>query len=72
MNSLFQTSSLNLVAWLLVKGFKVKEKIKIDNSTIFYFDRVHELQQAINEYNQNQELKDFIAKFKLVKEMAKA
>lgn len=72
MNSLFQTSSLNIVAWLMVKNFQVKEKVKIDNNTIFYFDRVDGLQTAINEYNNNTELKNFIAKFKVVKEMAKA
>jgi hypothetical protein len=70
-NILFQTSSLNIVAWLLTKGFTVKEKIKIDNQTVFFFDRNNTLQQAINDYNNNQELKNFIAKFKIVKEMAK-
>lgn len=71
MNSLFQTSSLNIVAWLMTKGYEVKEKIRIDNNTIFYFDRDQNLQKNIDEYNNNAELKNFIAKFRLVKGMAK-
>lgn len=72
MDSVFQTSSLNLVAWLMVKGFEVNDHIKINNQTIFYFDRVDGLQEAINQYNNNTELKLFITKFKKVKEMAKS
>lgn len=71
-NNLFQTSSLNLVAWLLMKGFEVKEKVKVGDQAIFYFERVFGLQDAINAYNQNIELKQFIAQFKKVKGMAKS
>lgn len=68
-NSLFQTSSLNLVAWLLLKGFKVIEIVKVSNQSIFYFERNDDLQRAIDAYNQNTELKAFIGQFKKVKDM---
>lgn len=71
MSTLFQTSSLNIVAWLLTRGYDIKDKIKIDNQTVFFFDRDENLQKVINEYNNNKELKDFIAKFRQVKIMAK-
>lgn len=71
MNGIFQTSSLNIVAWLMTKGYVVKDKKRIDNSTIFYFDRDDNLQKYINEYNNNKELKAFISKFREVKMMAK-
>jgi len=71
MNNVFQTSSLNIVAWLLTKGYQVKEKMRLNNSTIFYFDRDENLQKTIDEYNNNKELKDFISKFREVKIMAK-
>jgi hypothetical protein len=71
MDSVFQTSSLNIVAWLLTKGYEVKDRKRINNSTIFYFNRDEKLQEVINEYNSNKELKDFIAKFREVKIMAK-
>jgi hypothetical protein len=72
MDNLFQTSSLNLVAWLLVKGQKIKDYVKIDNQTIFYFDRTDNLQDIINQYNNNVELKKFITKFREVRAIAKS
>lgn len=72
MNGIFQTSSLNIVAWLLTKGYVVKDKKRMDNNTIFYFDRDENLQKYINEYNANKDLKNFIAKFREVKIMAKS
>jgi hypothetical protein len=71
MNNIFQTSSLNIVAWLMTKGYEVKDRKRINNSTIFYFDRDDKLQKVIDEYNSNKTLKDFIAKFREVKIMAK-
>jgi hypothetical protein len=71
MNNIFQTSSLNIVAWLMTKGYEVKDRKRINNSTIFYFDRDDKLQEVIDEYNSNTVLKDFIAKFREVKIMAK-
>jgi hypothetical protein len=71
MNNIFQTSSLNIVAWLMTKGYEVKDRKRINNSTIFYFDRDDKLQEVIDEYNSNKTLKDFIAKFREVKIMAK-
>jgi hypothetical protein len=71
MNDIFQTASLNIVAWLMTKGYKVKDRKRINNTTIFYFDRDDKLQEVIDEYNSNKALKDFIAKFREVKIMAK-
>jgi len=72
MDKLFQTSSLNLVAWFLTKDIQIKEKVNIGDVTVFYFNRTDELQKAINEYNQNIELKKFITKFKQVREIIKS
>ena len=68
-NSIFQTSSLNIVAWLMTKGYEVKDQKKINNSTIFYFERDNNIQSAINEYNNNTSLKEFISNFRKVKMM---
>ena len=70
-NNIFQTSSLNIVAWLMTKGYKVKDQKKINNSTIFYFERDSNIQSAINEYNNNIPLKEFISNFRKVKMMIK-
>jgi hypothetical protein len=70
-DALFHTSSLNIVAWLLSKGYQIKDKVKINNQTVFFFDRDENLQKVIDEYNNNQELKLFISKFREVKIMAK-
>jgi len=70
-NNIFQTSSLNIVAWLMTKGYDVKDQKKINNNTIFYFERDDNLQSAINEYNNNIPLKEFISNFRKVKMMIK-
>jgi len=70
-NNIFQTSSLNIVAWLMTKGYEVVDQKKINNSTIFYFERDNNLQSAINEYNNNIPLKEFISNFRKVKMMIK-
>lgn len=69
--SYFQTASLNMVAWLITKEFAIKDTKKLDGQTIFYFDRTEDVQLAVNEYNNNYELKKFIANFKKVKELIK-
>ena len=70
-NNIFQTSSLNIVAWLMTKGYTVIDQKKINNSTIFYFERDNKLQSALNEYNNNIPLKEFISNFRKVKMMIK-
>jgi len=70
-NNIFQTSSLNIVAWLMTKGYEVVDQKKINNSTIFYFERDNNLQSALNEYNNNTSLKQFISNFRKVKMMIK-
>ena len=71
-NNIFQTSSLNIVAWLMTKGYEVSDKKRINNSTIFYFERDKNLQSILNEYNNNIALKEFISNFRKVKMMIKA
>ena len=70
-NTIFQTSSLNIVAWLMTKGYEVADQKKINNSTIFYFERDSKLQSALNEYNNNIPLKEFISNFRKVKLMTR-
>jgi len=60
------------VAWLMTKGYEVADKKRINNSTIFYFERDKNLQSALNEYNNNIALKEFISNFRKVKMMIKA
>ena len=67
MNNYFYTQSLNIVAWLISKDFKIKETTKIDKGTLFCFERSESLNQAINDYNINIELKKFIGAFREVK-----
>lgn len=70
-NNIFQTSSLNIVAWLMTKGYVVQDQKRINNNTIFYFERDSKLQSALNEYNNNVALKEFISNFRKVKMMIK-
>lgn len=71
MNSYFKTESLNIVAWLLSKNINIKKTIDMDGSLIFLFDNTNELQKQIDKYNENDELRKFIASFKKVKTIVK-
>lgn len=71
MNELFYCKSLNLVAYIMSKGIKPQGINTRGSNATFYFIKDEKLKNIINTYNQNQELKDFIASFKRVKEIIK-
>lgn len=66
----FKTSSLNIVAWLLHKNIELKKYIRSGDITTFYFERSEELESALIEYNSNEIIKDFISKYRIVKNLA--
>jgi hypothetical protein len=72
MSNLFQTSSLNIVAWLMTMNIDSIEHAKINGQSIFYYERSTELQEALNSYNNNIDLKRFISCFKKIKDIIKA
>ena len=69
MNNYFTVMSLNMVAWLVSKGFPIVETATINNQITFFFEKSQALSEAINAYNSNIELKRFLGAFKQVKEM---
>jgi hypothetical protein len=72
MNNIFQTSSLNVAAWLLTKDIEPVNCISIKNQqALFFYERSEKLTNALDEYEVNKEIKLFISKFKQVKEMIK-
>jgi hypothetical protein len=69
--NIFQTSSLNIAAWLLTKEIEPKDYITVNGYTTFFYERSEELNKSLDEYDNNLELKKFIGKFKQVREMVK-
>ena len=69
MNNYFSVMSLNLVAWLISKDFEIIETALINNQVTFFFEKSPELSEAINDYNNNIELKKFLGAFKQVKQI---
>lgn len=69
MIELFYTHSTNLCAYLIMNGFDVKAKQKDKNKTTFYFERSKELHECIQDYNNDEKIKQFISAFKKVKEI---
>jgi hypothetical protein len=66
MENLYYLMSLNVVAYLKMKGFKPIKIERTNNNRIkYWFIDSEQLQKTIEEYKQNKELKDFI---RLVKE----
>ncbi len=68
-NDYFVTQSLNVAAYLLFKGFQVKNFKKEDGFASFCFDKSEKVFEAVNEYNQSGELKRFINCFREIKKM---
>jgi|688.fasta_scaffold424457_2 hypothetical protein len=71
MNNIFQTSSLNIVAYLMARDIEYIDFKKIEGQTIFYYIRNENLQDILNEYNADMKLKKFISCFKKVKDVIK-
>lgn len=66
MDNLYYLMSLNVIAYVKMKGFKVVKTEKTDNNRVkYWFEDNIQLQQAITDYKNNKELKEFI---KLLKE----
>lgn len=72
MNEMFYCRSLNLVAYLMSKGIEPEGFNDRSKSLTFYFKKNSILQERINDYNQDIELKEFITAFKRVKEIYKS
>lgn len=70
MENLYKVKSLNVVAYLRLKGFTIAKVEKDKNEANFYFEKSKELFKVIDEYNSNQELKKFISSFKEVRTIA--
>jgi hypothetical protein len=70
MENLYKIKSFNVVAYLRLKGFSMVKVQKENNEASFYFDKSKELFDAVDEYNNNDELKKFISSFKEVRTIA--
>lgn len=68
----YEVLSLNLVAYLKMKGFSVVKAEKTPKGVQFYFEKSQELFDAVTEYNQDEYLKKFISEFKAVKDIVNA
>jgi hypothetical protein len=68
-NEYFVTQSLNVAAYLRYKGFKLQEFIKQDKIASYCFDKSPEVFSAVNEYNQNNDLKRFINSYREIREL---
>lgn len=64
---IFYTQSTNLAAYLVMNGFEIIGKQKSINMTTIYFTKSDELHNCVRRYNEETELKKFIAAFKSVK-----
>jgi hypothetical protein len=69
MNEMFYCRSLNLVAFLMSKGVEPDGYNDRGKNLTFYFKKDDKLQETINLYNENNELKEFITAFKQVKDI---
>ena len=67
----FSTKSLNVVAWMLQKGFEIKNMYQKDDCIVFHFDYSNEIIQALDDYKRNIELRDFLVHFKQLKQRIK-
>lgn len=67
-NNMYRTESLNVAAYLKSRGFQPERKEDYGRKASIYFESSKELYQAIEEYNNNDELKKFISAFREIKE----
>lgn len=67
--NLYYTNSWNIAAWFMHKGIPLEFQIMEDKVTTFYYHRTEQTKQAIEEYNHNLELKDFISCYRKIKEL---
>lgn len=69
MDNLYYLMSLNVIAYIKMKGFKVDHIEKTDNKRIkYWFKNSEQLQQTIQRYKDNKELKEFVRLLKETKD----
>ncbi|WP_313757169.1 DUF5659 domain-containing protein [Tissierella sp.] len=69
---LYFVTSLYLNAWLLSQGFEMIKTAKLDNNKVaLFYVNTDELNNAIKEYRQNNELKEFVSQLKNVQEIVR-
>lgn len=68
----FSTKSLNVVAWMLQKGYDIKDMYHVDDCIIFHFEHSDEIIQELENYRKNIELREFLSHFRKLKQRIKA
>ena len=63
-NGVYTTSSLNIVAYLLMKGVKCDSTVKYSTGTLFVFTKNQLLEQVLDEYYNNTFIHEFIKSLK--------
>jgi len=71
-NGIFQTSSLNIVAWLSANDIEFMDHVVIYGKSTFYFERTEQLSKCLDEYNTNEQLKKFISSYKRIRSIVKS
>ena len=71
-NGIFQTSSLNIVAWLSANDIDFVDYIRVNGNVIFVYERTEEITSCMNEYNTNEKLKKFIAGYRKARDVIKS
>jgi hypothetical protein len=56
----YMTNSINMVAWFKLRGIDIKRTERKNSSILFCFDWTDELNNAINGYLNNKELRGFL------------
>ena len=65
----FVTQSLNVGAYLRFKGFEIRDVRKDGKTVSFCFDKSNEVFDAVNEYNQDNDLKKFITSYREIRSL---
>lgn len=69
---IFQTSSLNIVAWLAANDIDFEDYIKIKGDVTFFYERSDELDHCLTEYGTNERLKKFIGGYRKARDIIKS
>lgn len=67
-NEYFVTQSLNVAAYLRFKDFELKDYRRDGRIISYCFEKSQEVFDAVNEYNQDNELKKFINSYREIRE----
>jgi len=66
-SNIFYTSSIHLVSYLDSKGVRYVGINKFNDKNLFLFERNEELQNNMNAYHADKNLKSFLESFKKIK-----